>query len=121
MRESNSDFLLTATRKFGEFDITANIGGNHRRNFYQRNYMGATELAIPRVWNMGNSRQRPVVENSFSERVVNSAYASANIGFRNYLFMDLTARNDWSSTLPAGQQFLFLSLGLGQCSADGYF
>ena len=102
VRESNSDFLLTAMHKFGEFDITANFGGNHRRNYYQRNYMGATELAIPRVWNLGNSRQRPVVENSFSEKIVNSAYASANIGFRNYIFADLTARNDWSSTLPAG-------------------
>lgn len=107
VRESNSDFLLTAMHKFGEFDITANIGGNHRRNFYQRNYMGATELAIPRVWNLGNSRQRPIVENSFSEKIVNSVYASANIGFRNYLFMDLTARNDWSSTLPAGSNSYF--------------
>ena len=107
VRESNSDFLLTAMHKFGDFDITANIGGNHRRNYYQRNYMGATELAIPRVWNLGNSRQRPIVENSFSEKIVNSAYASANIGFRNYLFADLTARNDWSSTLPAGNNSYF--------------
>lgn len=107
VRESNSDFLLNAVRKFGEFDITATVGGNHRRNYYQRSYMGATELAIPRVWNMGNSRQRPVVANSLSERVINSAYASANIGFRNYLFMDVTARNDWSSTLPASNRSYF--------------
>lgn len=107
VRESNSDFLLNATRKFGEFDITANIGGNHRSNFAQRNYMGATELAIPRVWNMGNSRQRPVTENSFIEKTVNSLYASANLGFRNYLFVDLTARNDWSSSLPSSNRSYF--------------
>ncbi|WP_229216777.1 SusC/RagA family TonB-linked outer membrane protein [Dyadobacter sp. 3J3] len=107
VRESNSDFLLNATHKFGQFDVTANIGGNHRSNFAQRNYMGATELAIPRVWNMGNSRQRPVVENSFIEKTVNSLYASANLGFRNYLFVDLTARNDWSSTLPSNNRSYF--------------
>ncbi|MFD2571201.1 SusC/RagA family TonB-linked outer membrane protein [Spirosoma soli] len=107
VQESNSDFLLNATHKFGEFDITANVGGNHRRNYYQRNYMSAAELAIPRVWNMGNSRLRPVAENSYNERVINSAYASANIGFRNYLFLDLTARNDWSSTLPADNRSYF--------------
>jgi len=107
VRESNSDFLLNATKKFGEFDITANIGGNHRSNFAQRNYMGATELAIPRVWNMGNSRQRPVVENSYIEKTVNSLYASANLGFRNYLFVDLTARNDWSSSLPGNNRSYF--------------
>lgn len=107
VRESNSDFLLNATKKFGEFDITANIGGNHRSNYAQRNYMGATELAIPRVWNMGNSRQRPVTENSFIEKTVNSLYASANLGFRNYLFVDLTARNDWSSSLPSSNRSYF--------------
>lgn len=107
VRESNSDFLLNATHKFGEFDITANIGGNHRTNYAQRNYMGATELAIPRVYNMGNSRQRPVTENSFIRKSVNSLYASANLGFRNYLFVDLTARNDWSSSLPSDNRSYF--------------
>lgn len=107
VRESNSDFLLNATHKFGEFDITANIGGNHRSNYAQRNYMGATELAIPRVYNMGNSRQRPVTENSFIRKNVNSLYAAANLGFRNYLFVDLTARNDWSSSLPGDNRSYF--------------
>ncbi|MFN3378279.1 MAG: SusC/RagA family TonB-linked outer membrane protein [Runella zeae] len=107
IRESNSDFLLTATHKFGEFDVAANLGANHRSNYYQRNYMGATELAIPRVWNLGNSRQAKVAENSFTEKVVNSVYAAANIGFRNYLFLDLTARNDWSSALPSDNRSYF--------------
>lgn len=107
VRESNSDFLLNATHKFGEFDLTANIGGNHRSNYAQRNYMGATELAIPRVYNFGNSRQKLVGENSYIQKTVNSLYASANLGFRNYLFVDLTARNDWSSTLPANNRSYF--------------
>ncbi|WP_221390288.1 SusC/RagA family TonB-linked outer membrane protein [Dyadobacter sp. NIV53] len=107
VRESNSDFLLNATKKFGDFDVTANVGGNHRTYFAQRNYMGATELSIPRVFNLGNSRQRPVVENSSIEKTVNSLYASANLGFRNYLFLDLTARNDWSSTLPSNNRSYF--------------
>lgn len=107
VRESNSDFLLNATKKFAEFDITANIGGNHRTNYAQRNYMGATELAIPRVWNMGNSRQRPVTENSYIQKTVNSLYASANLGYKHFLFLDLTARNDWSSTLPSNNRSYF--------------
>lgn len=107
VQESNSDFLLNAVRKFGEVDITANVGGNHRRNFYQRNYMAANELAIPRIWNMGNTRIRPLAENLYNVKQVNSLYASANIGFRNYLFVELTARNDWSSTLPANNRSYF--------------
>ena len=48
-----------------------------------------------------------MAENSFSEKAVNSVYAAANFGFRNYLFLDLTARNDWSSTLPANNRSYF--------------
>jgi TonB-linked SusC/RagA family outer membrane protein len=107
VRESNSDFLFNANKSFGSWDVTANLGGNHRSNFYQTNYMGATELAIPRVWNMGNSRQRPVTTNYWSEKVINSLYASANLGYKNYLFIDLTARNDWSSALPKGNNSYF--------------
>ena len=108
VQESNSDFLLNATHKFGKFDVTANIGGNQRTNYTQRNYTGATELAIPRVWNIGNSRQRPETTNTaYTKKVINSLYASSNIGFNNYLFLDLTVRNDWSSTLPVNNNSYF--------------
>ncbi|CCH54860.1 TonB-dependent receptor plug [Fibrisoma limi BUZ 3] len=108
VQETNSDFLLNATHKFGDFDVAANIGGNSRMNYTQRNYTGATELAIPRVWNIGNSRQRPVTDNTgYTKKVINSVYAAANLGYRNYLFLDLTARNDWSSTLPINNNSYF--------------
>lgn len=108
VQETNSDFLLNATHKFGEFDVTANIGGNSRMNYTQRNYTGATELAIPRVWNIGNSRQRPETTNTaYTKKAINSLYASSNIGYRNYLFLDLTVRNDWSSTLPVNNNSYF--------------
>ena len=108
VQETNSDFLLNATHKFGDFDVTANVGGNSRMNYTQRNYTGATELAIPRVWNIGNSRQRPVTDNTgYTKKVINSLYASSNIGYRNYLFLDLTVRNDWSSTLPVNNNSYF--------------
>ncbi|MBD2751613.1 SusC/RagA family TonB-linked outer membrane protein [Spirosoma validum] len=108
VQESNSDFLLNATHKFGNFDVTANVGGNLRTNYTQRNYTGATELAIPRVWNIGNSRQRPETTNTaYTKKAINSLYASSNIGFNNYLFLDLTVRNDWSSTLPVDNNSYF--------------
>ena len=108
VQESNSDFLLNATHKFGNFDVTANVGGNQRTYYTQRNYTGATELAIPRVWNIGNSRQRPETTNTgYTNKTINSLYASSNIGFNNYLFLDLTVRNDWSSTLPSNNLSYF--------------
>jgi len=101
VEENNSDFLLSFNPEAkGSFHVSANFGGNHRTNYYQRNYMYASELAIPNVFNLGNSRQRPTAENRSTQKEVNSLYASAQLSFRDYLFLDLTARNDWSSTLP---------------------
>ena len=41
------------------------------------------------------------------QKAVNSAYATASIGFKDMAFLDLTGRNDWSSTLPASNYSYF--------------
>ena len=108
VEESNSDFLLSFNPETsGALQVSANLGGNHRTNYYQRNYMYASELAIPNIFNLGNSRQRPTAENRSTRKEVNSFYGSAQLSFRDYLFLDLTARNDWSSTLGAGNNSYF--------------
>lgn len=108
VRENNSDVLLTYKGDYlGSFFVAANAGANLRTNYYQRNYMYASELAIPGVYNLGNSRQRPTVENFASEKAIYSVYASGQIGFKDYLYLDLTARNDWSSTLAKGSNSYF--------------
>src|SRR5690606_19901835 len=47
------------------------------------------------------------VENSYFKRAIYSLYALASIGFKDQVYLDLTARNDWSSTLPRGEQSYF--------------
>jgi TonB-linked SusC/RagA family outer membrane protein len=107
VRESNSDFLVTANQKFNQLQVTANVGGNRRYFYTQYNAMSAAELNIPNLYNIANSRVQPSLSNRRSEKAVNSLYGSAQLGYRDYLFLDLTARNDWSSTLPAGNRSYF--------------
>ena len=106
-RESNSDFLLTADRTFSDVHVVASVGGNQRRNYTQRDYLYASELTIPNLYNIGNAKSRPTVINRITDKRVNSLYGSASLSFRDYLFVDLTARNDWSSTLPADNRSYF--------------
>ena len=48
---------------------------------------------------------------SLSERAVNSVYGAAEISFKDFLYLNVTARNDWFSTLsPANRSILYLSL-----------
>lgn len=111
-QEVNTDFLFTYMPSFTaspfweEFETEITIGGNYRNTQF-RNYMiTAEELLLPGVYNLGNSAIRPLVSNSLSEGRMVSLYSMLSIG-RNWWYLDLTARNDWSSTLPEDNNSYF--------------
>ncbi len=109
-REVNADFLVGVNKKFGDFGVLVNMGGNsmYRRadvstilgeNFFTRD-----------LYTIGNASK--VTPNySLSERKVNSLYASAEIGYKEFLFLNGTVRNDWFSTLsPENRSILYPSI-----------
>ncbi|MBK6263461.1 SusC/RagA family TonB-linked outer membrane protein [Marivirga sp. S37H4] len=106
--ETNSDIVLTFDKNIIEdFGVSVSVGGNLRQEQYDRNTLEAGELEIPEVYTISNSAI-PVVGNNYEEqREMQSVYGTAQFRFRNYLFLDLTARNDWSSTLPEGNNSYF--------------
>lgn len=107
-REINSDFLVSATKQFGEaIDFSLNVGGNRMDRRYQRNTGEAPELAIPGVYNVANSAVTPKVSNYLSYKRINSLYGFGQIGFNNSIFLDYSLRNDWSSSLPNGNNSYF--------------
>lgn len=106
--ETNTEFTLNAKKKLNtDFSIDGLIGGNIRTNQYENNYQQAPRLAVKGVYTLNNSRDPLVSTNSFSRLKVYSVFASAQLGFRDYAFVNLTARNDKSSTLPSGNNSYF--------------
>jgi TonB-linked SusC/RagA family outer membrane protein len=100
-QESNAEFLLTAQRPLTtSLTTTINFGGNARFNDYKRSDLGATKLIVPGIYNMSNALNEATPFDEVEERRVNSLYGSAQFGWNDYLFLDVTGRNDWSSTLP---------------------
>ena len=100
-QESNAEFLMTATPSLLErIGLTLNFGGNVRNETYQFNSEGAGQLVVPNVFNIGNSAVTPDVEAYQEEKRVNSLLGSAQFAYNDYFFVDVTGRNDWSSTLP---------------------
>jgi TonB-linked SusC/RagA family outer membrane protein len=98
--ERNSDFLFTANKKINnDFSISGSFGGNQMRQKSDFDETNAGQLNIPGIYNLTNSRIPLEVSQSVVGKRVNSLYGSAQIAFRNYLFLDITARNDWSSSL----------------------
>nr|WKN35826.1 SusC/RagA family TonB-linked outer membrane protein [Tunicatimonas sp. TK19036] len=106
-QESNSDFILSLDKMFGEFSVVGQLGAIHRNNYYKRNYSDVNDLTVDGVYALDNNASPNSDESRIEESVVNSVFAAAQFGFKNYLFLDLTARNDWSSTLPSGNNSYF--------------
>ncbi|MCP9768853.1 SusC/RagA family TonB-linked outer membrane protein [Lacihabitans sp. LS3-19] len=102
-QETNHDFLLTYDRMIGkDFSIVASAGGAIRSNFSKRNYVYVGELVVDGVYNLGNSNpSQNTVASNITKSEVQSLYMSTQFGYKNALFLDVTARNDWSSTLPS--------------------
>lgn len=102
------DFLLKYDRRLGtEFNITANLGGSILNQTYRRQAQTADKLKQAGVYTLANSLGEIKVDNYGYERQTNSLYALVQFSWRNALFIDVTGRNDWSSTLPAGNRSYF--------------
>ncbi len=102
------DFLLKYDTKIGnDFNLVANLGGSILNQSYRRNSQIADKLKLPAVYSLSNSLGEIKVDNYSYQRQTNSLYALLQLSWRNALFLDLTGRNDWSSTLPSGNNSYF--------------
>ena len=106
--ETNNDFLITANRQLTPtLSLQVNAGGNQRKNDFNTNVGQASQLVIPGVYTLANSDGQPFTQLALSHKKVNSLYGSASFGFKDFLTIDVTGRNDWSSTLPKNANSLF--------------
>ena len=107
-RETNTDFLLTADRNVTDkLGVVLSVGGNRRVQNRNSNNIGTPHLVVPGTFNIDNAAVTPRVGQSVSNRQTNSFYGQAQFSYNNYLFVDVTGRNDWSSTLPTENDSYF--------------
>ncbi|MFC5624878.1 SusC/RagA family TonB-linked outer membrane protein [Algoriphagus winogradskyi] len=97
-REINTDFLINANKEFGDFGINANIGGNHMQRRSDLNSVQVTDFVVRDLYTVQNGRAKDPIYD-LNERAVNSLYGSAEVSYKDMLFLTGTIRNDWFSTL----------------------
>jgi len=108
VNEQNTEGIFTYTKKLtDDFSLDALAGFNIRNHSDANNYQKAPRLAVPDLYTLTNSRDPLTSSNVLSRLRVYSAYASAQLGYKNYAYLNLTARNDWSSTLPSSNRSYF--------------
>lgn len=113
--ERNADFLLTYNNavKNGNFGYNISVGGNRFDNTGHNENTAAPQLLIPGVYSISNTGTALTGSSSKFKKRINSLYGTANLNYKDYVYLDLTARNDWSSTLPAGNNsYFYPSVGL---------
>lgn len=117
----NSDFLLTYNKAFNQdwqFDV--NLGGNIRqeRNSSLSSNTGVA-MIVPDFWTLSNTLDGLTSNAPGPNMDIHSLYGFAHVGWRNMVFLDVTGRNDWSSTLPASNRsYFYPSVGLSAILSD---
>lgn len=119
--EVNTDFLITYEKSLSDdWYFNINAGGNARinRNTGLSSNTGPA-LTVPNFFALANTQQVLSSHNIGGPRDVHSLYSFAQLAWKNAVFLDITARNDWSSTLPRDNwSFFYPSLGLNAVISD---
>ena len=122
--ELNTDFLLGYKKELNQqFDLNLGVGGNAMRQKGRFSDVIAPELAVPGIYTLSNSRValQNLTNTPFTQKRINSLYATGQLGFNNYLYLDLSARNDWSSTLPSdSRSYLYYAANLSAVLTDAF-
>jgi TonB-linked SusC/RagA family outer membrane protein len=96
----NSDFLLTYSVPTGEnISVNVNLGGQHRYATWRSISQSGTDWKIKNFYHMSNLNNYATGE-GYGEKEALSIYALGDVSYKNFVYLDFTFRNDWSSTLP---------------------
>ncbi|RHR40075.1 MULTISPECIES: SusC/RagA family TonB-linked outer membrane protein [Parabacteroides] len=119
--ENNYSFLATARKdnlidRLGGF---VSFGGNLMMQKRTKMNASAGELLVPNLFSLNNGINKPTVTSELIRRKMNSLYGSLQLNWDGYLFLDVTARNDWSSTMSkANRSYFYPSVSLSGVISD---
>ena len=107
IRETNADYLLSANKQItDDLFISANFGGNLRLNEVREAGYSGNTFSIPNFPVITNATNDADIF-SLSKAKITSLYGFGQFGYKDFLFLDWTARNDWSSYLEDGYNSFF--------------
>ncbi|HUH33286.1 MAG TPA: SusC/RagA family TonB-linked outer membrane protein, partial [Daejeonella sp.] len=106
--EINTDALLTYKQDLSRsIKMNTSIGGNLRSQQYRELGRSVDGLVTPGVYKLSNGISSPLSSTLYSNKKVNSLYALASFSYKSKVFVDVTGRNDWSSSLPQQNNSFF--------------
>jgi len=112
-----ADAILTYNNNFGNFSLTGLLGASYQNNTFGEGMNvanGTIPLQYPNFFSFSNMPYNVIFNSTINKTVKQGVFASANIGYKEVLFLDVSARNDWASTLAltGNQSYLYPAFGL---------
>ena len=108
--ETNAELIASYSTKITEdLDFEISAGANRMYRKSELAYTAVPQLQLPDLYNVSNlaAGSSWVVNNAFSEQKINSVFGFGKFSFKNYLFLEFSGRNDWSSLLPISNNSFF--------------
>lgn len=105
--ELDHDFKLLYDKQITDFEISALGGVNINERAYSSVHAEVNTLDNPYYYDLSNSPSTPIVNEYYQIRRLIGVYGQIDLGYKDFLYATLTARNDWSSTLPVDNNSFF--------------
>lgn len=106
VQEVNADFLLGVDKQFGSIGLNAFVGGNQMRRFDENMSINGQNFNIPFFSAVSNAaNQSPSL--TYNQKGINSLYGSVEVNYNEFLYLTVTGRNDWFSTLAPDKNSIF--------------
>lgn len=112
-----TDGILSYNNKFGNLSLTGLIGASYQHNVFNDGMLvnnGTVSLMYPNFFSFANMPYNVMFNQSINKVIKEGVFAQAQIGYKEMLFLDLSARNDWASTLAltGNESYLYPAVGL---------
>jgi TonB-linked SusC/RagA family outer membrane protein len=120
--ETNMDLMLNINKKLGDdFSLTSLVGANSSASNSRYSSIAAQDLVIADFYSTSNILGQPIVDNTLLRYESQSLYASANLGYKDYLYLGMSYRQDWSSSLSKNNwSFGYPSINLGFIFSEAF-
>jgi TonB-linked SusC/RagA family outer membrane protein len=106
--ETNTDLMLNFNKIFGKVSVTALVGSNFNSRQTSSIFTETVGgLIVPELYTVKNSKSPVAVKEALKLKGSNSLYAQASVGYNNFLYLEVSGRNDWVSTLPVEHDSYF--------------
>ena len=122
-KEFNYSTLITARKDklFGKLGGSATLGGNLMDQKWSQLEVNAGELQLPNLFIISNGKDNPAMTDKVKNKKINSVYGSIGLNWDEYLFLEATFRNDWTSTLhPDNRSYFYPSLSLSYVFTESF-